>query len=77
MRDQMTDTERAFSDAVMVYARENKKRTNRELTDPTVFAPEERPVAVCMAGSPGAGKTEASKELVATIEGRYPWASAS
>jgi predicted ABC-type ATPase len=46
------------------YARQHKKEIARRLTDPSVFVSEERPVSVFMAGSPGAGKTEASKALL-------------
>jgi predicted ABC-type ATPase len=49
------------------YARANKKSIAKRLTDPTVYAPEKDPVSVFMAGSPGAGKTEASIELIAKI----------
>jgi UDP-N-acetylglucosamine kinase len=38
------------------------------LTDPETYQPEENPVSVFMAGSPGAGKTEASKALIADLQ---------
>lgn len=41
------------------YARDNGKKISKELTER--FASEEHPVSIFMAGSPGAGKTEASK----------------
>jgi predicted ABC-type ATPase len=46
------------------YARKNKKQIARELTDTRKFPPDAAPVAVFMAGSPGAGKTEASQRLI-------------
>ena len=46
------------------FARKNKKRIAKRLTDPAIFVPEENPVSVFMAGSPGAGKTEASLALL-------------
>jgi len=46
------------------YARANKKRIARELTDTSKFPPDDAPVAVFMSGSPGAGKTEASQRLI-------------
>ena len=52
------------SDDPAVYARANKKRITDELTDKEVYPPENNPVSVFMAGSPGAGKTEASIELL-------------
>lgn len=52
----------------LVFARRNKKRIARKRTDRERYAPEERPVSIFMAGSPGAGKTEVSKEYVAAID---------
>ena len=46
------------------FARHNKKAIARRLTDRSIYPPEEQPVSVFMAGSPGAGKTEASKALL-------------
>lgn len=46
------------------YAKSNKKVIARRLTDKSIFVPEDNPVSVFMAGSPGAGKTEASIELL-------------
>jgi len=54
------------------YARKNKKSIARELTDPAIFVPESKPVSVFMAGSPGAGKTESSKVLLAELESKEP-----
>lgn len=54
--------------AAIEYAKNNKLRIARELTDPAQFEPDERPVSVFMAGSPGAGKTEYSKVLVEIFE---------
>src|ERR1700722_7418354 len=52
----------------VAFAKANKKKIARELTDSAIYPPEPDPVAVFMAGSPGAGKTEASKALVAELE---------
>lgn len=46
------------------FARKNKKKIAKELTDPSIFFPDEFPVSVFMAGSPGAGKTESSRNLI-------------
>lgn len=59
----MNEEERIKYDAE-IYARENKKRLAREKTSKEIFPPEDNPVSVFMAGSPGAGKTEASKNLL-------------
>lgn len=45
------------------FARRNKKAISRRLTDVSIYVPEAEPVSVFMAGSPGAGKTEASLEF--------------
>jgi len=46
------------------YARQNKERLANEMTDLATYPAEDKPVSVFMAGSPGAGKTEASVELL-------------
>ena len=50
------------------FARKNKKEIAKRLTNPQVFFPDQEPVSVFMAGSPGAGKTEASKALLDELE---------
>lgn len=51
------------------FARDHRKAIARDRTDPERFPPESEPVSVFMAGSPGAGKTEASIELVERFPG--------
>ena len=46
------------------FAKKNKLRIARELTDPNKYKPTDHPVSVFMAGSPGAGKTEFSKNFI-------------
>ncbi len=60
--------EKLQKDAI-AFAKANKKRIAREMTDPQRFASEQNPVSVFMAGSPGAGKTEASIELLEKFKG--------
>jgi predicted ABC-type ATPase len=60
----MTPAEQEISDRAIISARSNKKAIAKRLTDRTIYPPEEAPVSVFMAGSPGAGKTEASIALV-------------
>ncbi|WP_256585891.1 zeta toxin family protein [Pseudomonas sp. ICMP 460] len=60
----MTPAEIEISDEALRFARSNKKSIARRLTDKAIYPPEEAPVSVFMAGSPGAGKTEASIALV-------------
>lgn len=50
------------------FARHNKVRIARELTDIKKYLPDSFPVSVFMAGSPGAGKTEFSKNLINILE---------
>ncbi|EKO3590900.1 zeta toxin family protein [Vibrio metschnikovii] len=63
----LNDEEIAIRDRAVVFAKKNRTKICRRLTDKTVYLPEESPVSVFMSGSPGAGKTESSKELVASI----------
>ncbi|MFG5862584.1 zeta toxin family protein [Metapseudomonas sp. CR1201] len=60
--------EQAISDDAVDFARTNKKTIARRLTDPQIYVREENPVSVFMAGSPGAGKTEASIELLSHFD---------
>ena len=68
----LTLGEQQLQQEALEFARRNKKAIARELTDPAIFIPEANPVAVFMAGSPGAGKTESSKELLAELESKEP-----
>ncbi|MDP4918774.1 MAG: zeta toxin family protein [Haliea sp.] len=52
----------------MVFAKAQKKVIAKRIADKAKYPPEEKPVSVFMAGSPGAGKTEASKALLASFE---------
>lgn len=47
------------------FARAHKKEIARRLTNPNLFPVDEIPVSVFMAGSPGAGKTESARNLIA------------
>lgn len=46
------------------FANTNKDQIAKEVTSVDIFLPEQNPVSVFMAGSPGAGKTESSKNLI-------------
>lgn len=50
------------------FARKNRKRIAKEFTDLSKYLPDDIPVSVFMAGSPGAGKTEFSKNIIASFE---------
>ena len=58
----------AMKDGAIKYARKHKKAIARELTEKTAFPADPNPVSVFMAGSPGAGKTEASKALLERVQ---------
>ena len=66
---QMTNEEQLINERAMEWARANKKRIAKELTNTDLILREQCPVSVFMAGSPGAGKTEVSKALVSTLGG--------
>jgi UDP-N-acetylglucosamine kinase len=57
-----------IADEAVAFAKANRKEIVRRLTDPSIFPPEDFPVSIFMAGSPGAGKTEASLEFLARFE---------
>jgi UDP-N-acetylglucosamine kinase len=63
----LSDEEREIQERALAFAKANRRKIARRLTDPKVYVPEEHPVSVFMAGSPGAGKTEASIELIAKL----------
>lgn len=50
------------------FAKRNKIKIARMLTDSNKIKPDPYPISVFMAGSPGAGKTEFSKSLIALLE---------
>ncbi|MCY4641152.1 MAG: zeta toxin family protein [Gammaproteobacteria bacterium] len=58
----------AIENKAVEFARKNKKKIAKRFTNSQVFLPDREPVSVFMAGSPGAGKTEASKSLLGKME---------
>ena len=60
----MTDEEKIIKERANEFARANKKKIAKERTRLDIFLPDELPVSVFMAGSPGAGKTESSRNLI-------------
>jgi predicted ABC-type ATPase len=60
----MTPEESAIEEQALAFAKANRRAIAKRLTDPQIYVPERDPVSVFMAGSPGAGKTEASLELI-------------
>lgn len=60
----MRESEKGIQSTALEHARGIKKRFAKAMTDKSVYPSEASPVSVFMAGSPGAGKTEASKALI-------------
>lgn len=67
---ELTDEELQTKNEALEYAKKNKKVIGKKLTDREVYVVEDSPVSVFMAGSPGAGKTEASKALIEEFDSR-------
>jgi predicted ABC-type ATPase len=65
----MKSDDQRIADEAVVFAKANRKGIARRLTDPSIFLSEDSPVSVFMAGSPGAGKTEASLEFLSRFGG--------
>ncbi len=65
----MKPEEIRLEDEAVKFAKANKTKIALRLTDISIYMPEESPVSVFMAGSPGAGKTEASKSLIEEMTG--------
>lgn len=61
----MNEEELRISNKAIEFARVNKKDIAKRLTRLEQFQADEIPVSVFMAGSPGAGKTESAKNLIA------------
>jgi len=63
----LSDEEKRIQEQALAFAKANRRSIARRLTDTKTYAPEQNPVSVFMAGSPGAGKTEASIELITKL----------
>lgn len=66
---QLSEEEEAIEHKAFTFARSNRQAIANKYTSREVYLPEKDPVSVFMAGSPGAGKTEASKVLIASTDG--------
>ena len=60
----MTETNPQLSSEAVAFIKSNKSELIRKFANPEVCRPVSSPVSLFMAGSPGAGKTEVSKNLV-------------
>lgn len=61
-------TNEEIREQAIEFAKRNKIRIAKELTDTIKYLPDIVPVSAFMAGSPGAGKTEFSKSLIKILE---------
>ncbi len=64
----------ATAEAAKRYAktREFREKLIATFADPQEYPPEAHPLSIYMAGSPGAGKTEFSKQFIFLFEGKFP-----
>lgn len=69
---EFSESEQKQVDAAIQFARKNKQKIAKSLTDRDKYPPEEYPVSIFMAGSPGAGKTEVSRALLESLDGEQP-----
>jgi UDP-N-acetylglucosamine kinase len=59
--------EQEAREAAEVFVKKNKIAIARKIADISLYRPEDNPISIFMAGSPGAGKTETSKRLLEDI----------
>ena len=64
----MNSDDQRIADEALAFAKANGREIAKRLTDPSIFPSDDFPVSIFMAGSPGAGKTEASLEFLARFE---------
>ncbi len=72
MLPDMTEAELQIEAEAYSYAQKHRTRIANRLVDTSVYLREECPLTVFMAGSPGAGKTEVSKNFVRLIAEMVP-----
>ena len=64
----LTEDEQSIAERAITFARSERTRIAKDITCKDTYPPDNNPVAVFMCGSPGAGKTEASKAFLERIE---------
>jgi adenylylsulfate kinase-like enzyme len=65
----MSNSDELVKEEAIKFAKANKKAIATSFTDVTKYKPEQFPISVFMAGSPGAGKTESAKALIQSLTG--------
>lgn len=68
MMSTMTEEEQRLSRVATAYVRDHKRELIERFASLEHYLPDNRPVSIFMAGSPGAGKTEFSKRLMESFE---------
>ena len=63
----MNEEENKIIQSAIIFAKKERKDIANKLTNTTIFVPDTIPISVFMAGSPGAGKTEFSKNFLSLI----------
>jgi len=60
--------EEEIKSKAIIFSKKNRNKIAKRLTDLNKYKPGKFPISVFMAGSPGAGKTEFSKNLIQILE---------
>lgn len=68
MNEKKSASDDEIKNAAVEFARKNRKQIVRQATDRDTYQSDDPPISVFMAGSPGAGKTEYSKNLLKILE---------
>jgi len=68
----MPNDDQKFSEEAEAYIKERKHELIARFADPEKYHPVDNPISLFMAGSPGAGKTEASKRLIEQFADNAP-----
>lgn len=68
----MGPEDKKLQEEAIEFAHRNKKQIAKDFASTSRHPSERNPVSIFMSGSPGAGKTEFSKELIRTLAGTDP-----
>lgn len=69
---ELTEEELTKSNEAYNFIKSNQGFLIEKFASPKIYVPDERPVSLFMAGSPGAGKTEISKRLIEKFQDKLP-----
>jgi predicted ABC-type ATPase len=68
----MQDEDQQLIEEAEKFIKEHKFELIERFADPAIYHPNDNPISLFMAGSPGAGKTEVSKRLIELFTGNLP-----